>query len=166
MAAPWTFNHCNVAALILCVLGTLLSAYAYYVETSKESDPSFRAFCDFSSSMSCSKVFTSRYGRGFGILEHLVGQKHWLNQPNSVFGIIFYMIQVAITLTRDPVLACAQVVFATIANIGSVYLAYILFFVLGDFCIVCVSMYIVNFGLLVTTVVRGGKLAALLKRRK
>ena len=35
---------------------------------------------------SCS-VF--RYGRGFG----LIPKGHWLNQPNSLFGIAFYLIQ-------------------------------------------------------------------------
>ena len=31
-----------------------------------------------------------------------------------------------------------------LANLGSVYLAYILIFVLNDLCVVCVSMYVVN----------------------
>lgn len=39
-------------------------------------------------------VFAFRYGRGFGLLEFLVGKDHWLNQPNSLFGIAFYVLQV------------------------------------------------------------------------
>lgn len=40
--------------------------------------------------MSCSKVFSSKYGTGFGLVADFLGKEHPLNQPNSVFGIIFY----------------------------------------------------------------------------
>ena len=33
-----------------------------------------------------------RYGKGFGLLQHVVGKDHWLNQPNTVFGLAFYTI--------------------------------------------------------------------------
>ena len=39
-------------------------------------------------------VYFYRYGRGFGLLELLVAPNHWLNQPNSVFGIVFYVLQI------------------------------------------------------------------------
>lgn len=48
------------AQLCLAVLGILVSAYAYYVETSKERDSSFQALCDINAKVSCSKVFTSK----------------------------------------------------------------------------------------------------------
>ncbi len=40
------------------------------------------------------------------------------------------------------------------ANLGSVYLGYILYFVLEDICVVCVSTYVVNFVLLMLTLLR------------
>ena len=40
------------------------------------------------------------------------------------------------------------------ANIGSVYLGYILYFVLEDICVVCISTYVVNLILLITTLLR------------
>ena len=42
------------------VLGILLSVYAYHVETAHEADPTFKALCDISETMSCTKVFSSR----------------------------------------------------------------------------------------------------------
>ena len=54
-------------------------------------DPTYTALCDISSlQMSCSKVFTSKYGRGFGLVSLLLPEDHDLNQPNSVYGIFFY----------------------------------------------------------------------------
>lgn len=47
--------------VLLCVLGLALSVYALHVELSRESDPDYRAMCDLGESVSCSKVFTSRY---------------------------------------------------------------------------------------------------------
>ena len=35
-----------------------------------------------------------RYGRGFGLIELVLGKDHIANQPNSVFGIIFYILQI------------------------------------------------------------------------
>jgi vitamin-K-epoxide reductase (warfarin-sensitive) len=37
---------------------------------------------------------------------------------------------------------------------GSVYLGYILYFVLQDLCVVCISTYAVNFALLIIALVR------------
>ena len=44
--------------------------------------------------------------------------------------------------------ARVQMLLAIVANLGSVYLFYILFFVLRDTCVVCISSYVVNFALL------------------
>lgn len=49
------------ARIFLSVLGLCLSVYALHVELSRESDPDYRAMCDLGESVSCSKVFTSRY---------------------------------------------------------------------------------------------------------
>ncbi|KAJ8312459.1 hypothetical protein KUTeg_009832 [Tegillarca granosa] len=130
--------------LLLCSLGLILSLYAYYVEVVAEHNKSYKAMCDFSAKISCSKVFTSQYGRGFGLLQYIVGKDSVLNQPNSVFGIMFYIIQIVCAFIFTIDAAKIQVTTCIMANCGSVYLAYILYFVLEDFCVVCVSTYVVN----------------------
>ncbi|XP_065447572.1 vitamin K epoxide reductase complex subunit 1-like [Chrysemys picta bellii] len=58
MAAPgWEW----ALRLVLCALGLVLSVYALHVESSRERDPGYRAMCDLSPSVSCSKVFTSSH---------------------------------------------------------------------------------------------------------
>lgn len=131
------------------VLGVLLSIYAYHVETSIHSDPTFKALCDISEKMSCSKVFSSRYGTGFGLLEHIVGKESVLNQPNSVYGVIFYVIMMALAPSAKYSLTVLQLITALCGGLGSLYLAYILLFILDDFCVVCVSTYALNITLIV-----------------
>lgn len=95
-----------------------------------------------------------------------------LNQPNSIFGLIFFVVQLILcklkasleqisksrhskscyilVLFRENELAFqAKLFLSVLANCGSVYLAYILYFVLHDFCVVCVTTYVVNLFLLV-----------------
>lgn len=50
----------RIARLLVCLLGILLSIYAFHVEREKARDASYKALCDVSSSISCSKVFSSR----------------------------------------------------------------------------------------------------------
>ncbi|KTG02583.1 hypothetical protein cypCar_00024213 [Cyprinus carpio] len=79
--------------LLVCLSGILISLYAFHVEREKTRDANYRAMCDLSSSISCSKVFTSRWGRGFGLLGTIFGNDSAVNQPNSVYGILFYIFQ-------------------------------------------------------------------------
>uniref|UniRef100_A0AAZ3PL68 vitamin-K-epoxide reductase (warfarin-sensitive) n=1 Tax=Oncorhynchus tshawytscha TaxID=74940 RepID=A0AAZ3PL68_ONCTS len=90
----------RIARLLVCVLGILLSLYAFHVETEKSRDTNYRAMCDVSNSISCSKVFTSRWGRGFGLLGSIFGNDSAMNQPNSVYGIVFYVFQLLLD-TQD-----------------------------------------------------------------
>ncbi|XP_057681503.1 vitamin K epoxide reductase complex subunit 1 [Corythoichthys intestinalis] len=140
--------------MLLCVFGLILSVYALHVELSREHDPAYRAMCDLGESVSCSKVFTSRWGRGFGLVQFFVAQDSPLNQPNSVLGIIFYTLQLGLGLSLSKKAALFLVLSSWVSVAGSLYLASILAFVLGDFCMVCVSTYLVNFGLLYTNLKR------------
>ncbi|XP_061765395.1 vitamin K epoxide reductase complex subunit 1 [Nerophis ophidion] len=140
--------------VFLCVFGLFLSVYALHVELSREHDAAYRAMCDLGESVSCSKVFTSRWGRGFGLVQFFVAKDSPLNQPNSVLGIVFYALQLGLGLSLSKKAALLLVLSSWVSVAGSLYLAAILAFVLGDFCMVCVSTYLVNFALLFTNVKR------------
>uniref|UniRef100_A0A2K5EVC1 vitamin-K-epoxide reductase (warfarin-sensitive) n=1 Tax=Aotus nancymaae TaxID=37293 RepID=A0A2K5EVC1_AOTNA len=79
--------------LALCLAGLVLSLYALHVKAARARDRDYRAFCDIGTAISCSRVFSSRWGRGFGLVEHVLGQDSILNQSNSIFGCIFYTLQ-------------------------------------------------------------------------
>ncbi|KAL6951827.1 Vitamin K epoxide reductase complex subunit 1-like protein 1, partial [Sarracenia purpurea var. burkii] len=49
----------NGSLLMINVVGLILSVYAYHVNVSKQAEPDYRAFCDLSPTMSCSRVLTS-----------------------------------------------------------------------------------------------------------
>ncbi|KAB5555296.1 hypothetical protein PHYPO_G00032090 [Pangasianodon hypophthalmus] len=152
--------------VLLCVLGLILSVYALHVELSRENDPHYRAMCDLAESVSCSKVFTSRWGRGFGLVQLFAEKDSLLNQPNSVLGIIFYTLQLGLGQMVSTTAAHFLVMASWVSVAGSIYLAAILVLVLGDFCMVCVSTYIINFALLYTNLKRRTGLRGKQKKEK
>lgn len=103
----------------------------------------------------CSSVYLSRlvqswrWGRGFGLLGSIFGKDGVLNQPNSVFGLIFYILQLLLGMTASAVAALVLMTSSIVSVVGSLYLAYILYFVLKEFCIICVTTYVLNFLLLI-----------------
>ncbi|KAE8625005.1 hypothetical protein XENTR_v10006128 [Xenopus tropicalis] len=150
------------ARYAVCVLGIVLSIYAFHVEREKERDPGYKAICDFNEWVHCSTVLSSRYwahrlcwappvrwGRGFGMLGSIFGKDSLLNQPNSVFGLVFYLLQMLLGMTVSAVAALVLMTSSIVSVVGSVYLAYILYFVLKDFCVICVTTYLLNFILLI-----------------
>ncbi|KAG8223297.1 hypothetical protein J437_LFUL001171 [Ladona fulva] len=174
----YSFVNQNKGILFSCVLGILLSYYAYVIETNKEKDESYEAMCDISEHMSCSKAFMSNYGKGFGIMGPLLGETSTLNQPNSVYGMAFYSIvgllfpSIAVEIfwkrmntssgcIQSPKVAKLQFWMSVLSNFGSLYLAYILAFILHDFCVVCVSTYVVNLALLILSLLRYKRLKEL-----
>ncbi|XP_054416101.1 uncharacterized protein LOC112134373 [Pongo abelii] len=127
-----------VAALILMtssimsVLGSLYLAYILYFV--------LKEFCI---------ICIVTWGRGFGLLDSIFGKDGVLNQPNSVFGLIFYILQLLLGMTASAVAALILMTSSIMSVLGSLYLAYILYFVLKEFCIICVVMYVLNFFLLI-----------------
>lgn len=156
----------RVLRLLVCALGIALSVYAYHVETSRENDAAYRALCDINPSISCSKVFTSRWGRGFGLVENLLGAQSLLNQPNSVFGVVFYALQIVLGFVGLVAAAVTLLATSLVSIAGSLYLAYILFYILEDFCVICITTYVLNFILLLLNVKRLQWLTASAPRKR
>uniref|UniRef100_A0AAR2KCV6 vitamin-K-epoxide reductase (warfarin-sensitive) n=1 Tax=Pygocentrus nattereri TaxID=42514 RepID=A0AAR2KCV6_PYGNA len=91
----------------------------------------------------------SEWGRGFGLLGSIFGNNSAINQPNSVYGLFFYVFQLLLGMTVSAMAALILMTTSIVSVMGSLYLAYILYFVLKDFCIICVTTYALNFILLV-----------------
>lgn len=85
-------------------------------------------------------------------MEHVLGPNSIFNQSNSIFGCIFYTLQLLFGCLRGRWASILLVLSSLVSLIGSVYLAWILFFVLYDFCIVCLTTYAINVGLMVLNV--------------
>lgn len=121
----------------LALAGFLLSAYAFSVEQSLKKDQKFKAVCDLSERMSCTRAFTSKYGKIFGI-------------SNSLFGIIFYATIFVLAYFGLSNFSFYLIVASAIATI---YLIYALFFKVKTFCSVCFAIYLLNFSLLAASLV-------------
>ncbi|XP_046811122.1 vitamin K epoxide reductase complex subunit 1 [Lucilia cuprina] len=128
-----------------CILGLILSLYATYVEIKLLLNKDYRALCDLAPKLSCTAVFNSQYGKSFGFLNMFFDEKtsKW-NPPNGIYGIIYYTLLLATTFLKRPELLKYQIVFCVLSNIMSLYLAYLLY-ILENICVVCVTIYVVNF---------------------
>lgn len=130
----------STALSIAAILGVCVSSYALYVEWQKEADPSYVASCDISEKMMCSEVLTSKYGK---ILSYsgLVEEGSVLDVPNALLGSFFYLL-----MFLHPFLPSLLVLAASTGSVGlSLFLAKTLYYDLQDFCLVCVTSYLINF---------------------
>ncbi|XP_041575461.1 vitamin K epoxide reductase complex subunit 1 [Taeniopygia guttata] len=132
----------------LCVAGAALSVYALHVEHEVAKDPSYRAACDLGPSVSCTRVFSSRWGRGLGLVEPVLGGASALNVPNGAIGLIFYLLQGLLGVRRGRVASVALVASSVASALASLWLAGVLLFGLRDLCLVCLGTYGVNLALL------------------
>ncbi|EDS40230.1 vitamin-K-epoxide reductase [Culex quinquefasciatus] len=84
------------------------------------------------------------YGRGFGLVGPLLGDESPLNVPNGFYGIFYYFLVAGLSLSNNIRVARLTSYLTGLSNLLSIYLAYLLYFVLEDLCIVCVTTYGVN----------------------
>eukprot|EP00045_Choanoeca_perplexa_P015229 m.186548 g.186548 ORF g.186548 m.186548 type:complete len:166 (+) comp16921_c0_seq1:2844-3341(+) len=133
------------AGLLLGGVGLALSVFALYVEQQASQVQDYQAPCDISTAVSCSRVFRSRWGKGFGVAASLFGYDSILNQPNSVYGILYYLVLLGYsTCTDGRHLGQALFVISIVASVTCAWLAYILIVHLETLCLVCTTTYLVN----------------------
>jgi vitamin-K-epoxide reductase (warfarin-sensitive) len=119
--------------------GVAVSLYALYVERHAKDD-GFVALCDLSPTVSCSDVLTSEFSHVLSYWR-LVAPGSALDVPNAALGVLFYLGALShALLPRAAVLGAA-----TLSVALSLYLAYVLAFVLHDTCVLCISTYVLNF---------------------
>jgi len=128
-----TYRNMVLVIQILVVIGFILSLYTFVVEKRRKKDKNYKPACDISDKISCTKAFSSKYGKTFGL-------------SNYIYGMIFYV--VILLLTLDGLINYIFYI-SILAVLGSVYLAYVLYFKVKSFCLVCNGIYLVNVLLLV-----------------
>ncbi|XP_065368723.1 vitamin K epoxide reductase complex subunit 1-like protein 1 [Calliphora vicina] len=135
----------NYKLRIWCILGLILSVYATYVEIKLLVNKDYKALCDLAPKLSCTAVFNSPYGKSFGFLNMFFNEEtsKW-NPPNGIFGIIYYLLLLLTTFLKRPDLVKYQILFCILSNLMSIYLAYLLY-ILENICVVCITIYVVNF---------------------
>jgi vitamin-K-epoxide reductase (warfarin-sensitive) len=114
-------------------VGILLSGYALYIEYKLKRNSGYKAACDISNRVSCTRTFHSSYGKTFYV-------------SNGLWGVIYYLIVAGLIFYGRPdfilIASACGVLF-------SARLAYILYFKLKNFCLICNGIYAVNILLLV-----------------
>lgn len=149
--------------LLLYMAAFGLSGFALYVKYQKDQDPDYKAACDIQEGVMCSTVMQTEYSKGFGLVEKITGSKdHPLNIPNTVYGLLMYgSLGLAFVVgPHNRLLVALQFYCILAANLMSVYLFYVLQFVLKNICVICYSLYVVNILLLLNLYcIRKGLLA-------
>ena len=125
------------ALFLIAALGLVLSVYTLYVEHQLKNNSSFKAVCDIGENMSCTKAFTSPYGRIAGI-------------SNAFLGLLFYVLVAVLAWLGQKNFILLLALFSVL---GSAYLAYLQYGKLKNFCLVCTLIYVVNVALLVAILV-------------
>lgn len=118
---------------LLAILGFIVSLYAYTVERKAKRDAAYKAICDIKESMSCTKAFTSPYGKLAGF-------------SNALGGLLFYALVFLLTLLGQK----NYLFYLTLVSFwGTIYLAYVSYVKMKNFCVICHIIYIINVLLLI-----------------
>jgi vitamin-K-epoxide reductase (warfarin-sensitive) len=118
--------------ITLAVIGFVLSVYSFYIEKRFERTPQ-KSVCDINDRVSCTKAFTSQWGKTFGV-------------KNSVWGILLYIFVFGLTWFGFDKLLFYVSIFVVLS---SIYLGYILLTRVKSVCLICFSVYTINILILI-----------------
>ena len=146
----------RIPLIILALVGLAASVAALYVHYRLLTDPGYSSFCDVNETVSCQQVFKSEYGTVFGI-------------PVAAGGAIWSALVLMLsawgmrTPRSDEASRAAGYVFllSTVGLAAVFYFAYASFFVLGQACPLCLTMYVSVVGIFLLSAGAAGPLGAL-----
>lgn len=120
-----------IASLAIVAFG--ICFYSYTIERKLKIIPTYKPFCDISDAASCVKPLQSKYATIVGI-------------SNSLVGMLFYGLVFILALLHAVKLLFVAVVGGALVSCG---LAYIVYFKIRTFCLLCTALYIINFSMLI-----------------
>ena len=118
--------------LTLAIVGILLSLYALKVEGKAKKEKKYKALCDISKTITCSKIFLSKEGHFFGV-------------SNAFLGLLFYFVIFLLAYSQQRFYIIFLSLFAVL---GSVLLFLVSTFKLKKFCYVCTLIHLLNITIL------------------
>lgn len=120
-----------ITIIILAIVGLAISLYGISVENKLQQNAQYKAACDLSDKISCTRPFLSSYSKLLGI-------------SNIWVATLYYCAILALALLNIKTII---VVAVSIGLATSIAFAYILYFKIRSLCLICTSLYLVNIAL-------------------
>jgi uncharacterized membrane protein len=120
--------------IVLAVIGLIISIYGIMVERKLRQDNQYKAACDISDAISCTRPMLSPYGKMLGV-------------SNIWACAYFYIAVLAAALFKIPLLMTLLI---SIGLVTTIIFAYILYFKIKSLCLICTSLYFINIALAIT----------------
>ena len=114
--------------IILAIIGLTISVYGITVERKLAQDMNYKAACDISDTISCTRPMLSEYNKMFGI-------------SNSLAAALYYGAVLIAAIINIPLLL---MIIVTIGLVTTLVCAYILYFKVKSVCLICTSLYLIN----------------------
>uniref|UniRef100_A0A915B9W8 vitamin-K-epoxide reductase (warfarin-sensitive) n=1 Tax=Parascaris univalens TaxID=6257 RepID=A0A915B9W8_PARUN len=129
---------------VTALVGLAVSLYSLYVEVMLDKyATNYEPACDVNSLISCSKALHSPFGTGLGLVEHILGAEHFLNQKNALYGVMVYGLMAPLQLADNRRAVSVAFAICVLMNALTVYLMLVLVY-LRVICPVCFAIYIIN----------------------